>query len=240
MVVAAILGGGSGARMGASVPKQFLPLGDAPVLVHSVRTAVKSGLADAVLALVPEAYIGFTRDALRAAGLGNGVAVLPGGQSRGETLLRALEYTEAAFGPADDTVLLTHDAARPFLTVRMMEENIRGALEYGAANTCVPATDTVFLSEDGRFISAVPPRKNVYHAQSPQTFRAALLRELIGSMPAEEFLSLTDGCSVFTRCGRPVYMARGSETNIKITYPADLGRARQILASFDPAGGNSD
>ena len=230
MVVAAILGGGRGSRMGGEMPKQFLPLGGEAVILHSLRAFLQSERIDAALLLVPAQYVEYTETLVRNAGLSGGrpVTVLTGGETRGDTLLLALEYTRDIWGLAD-TVLITHDAARPFVTQSMIEENIAGAESCGAVNTCIPATDTVFLSEDGRFIADVPPRKNVFHAQTPQTFRAQELYVLIKAMPPEEFISLTDGCSVFVKAGKPVYMACGSENNIKITFPGDIKRAEQIL-----------
>ena len=233
MVIAAVLGAGRGARMGADLPKQFLPLGGKPVFMHSLTVLKESGLVDEVLLLVPEEYLLFANDALEEACFTTAapVHILTGGATRSGSLLRALEFTKAAWG-LENNILITHDAARPFVTRRMIEENIALAEEYGAVNTCVPATDTVFLSEDGRFISAVPARKNVFHAQTPQTFRADTLCELIGALPPGVFDTLTDGCSVFTYSGRKVAMAQGSETNIKITYPQDLARAEGILKNM--------
>ena len=231
MVVAAVLGGGRGSRMGGEMPKQFLPLGGEAVILHSLRAFLQNARVDACLLLAPEEYVPFTETLVQNAGLTGGktpVTVLAGGETRGDTLLLALEYTRETWG-LTDTVLITHDAARPFVTQGMIEENIAGAEAYGAVNTCIPATDTVFLSVDGRFIADVPARKNVFHAQTPQTFRADVLYDLIKAMPPEEFTSLTDGCSVFVKAGKPVYMARGSENNIKITFPGDINRAEQIL-----------
>ena len=231
MVIAAVLGGGRGSRMETALPKQFLPLGGEPVFLHSLRAFLTHPKVEAALALVPPEYIAFAEEQIRSAFPGGKpVTVLPGGETRGDTLKAALAYVEKTCG-LPGTVLLTHDAARPFVTARMIDENIAGALAYGAVNTCMPATDTVFLSEDGRFISSVPPRSAVFHAQTPQTFLAERLAGLIARMPPEEFAALTDGCSVFTAFGLPVYMARGSDTNLKITYPGDLARAEQILSA---------
>lgn len=233
MVIAAVLGGGTGARMGKEVPKQFLPLGGEAVFLHSLRAFAESSLVDETLLLVPEAYLDPARSLVQAAGLKGRapVHILPGGDTRGASLMNALAFIRQRFG-LENNIVLTHDAARPFVTPRMIEENVAGAREHGAVNTCVPATDTVFLSEDGRFVSAVPARKTVYHAQTPQSFRADALYELIGRLPAGVFDTLTDGCSVFTFFGRPVFLVRGSETNLKITYPEDLARAEEILKNM--------
>ena len=230
MVIAAVLGAGRGARMGADTPKQFLPLGGRPVFLHSVAAFARSGLVDEILLLVPESHLLYAADVLQQSGLPADVPVhiLVGGDTRSASLLKALEAARDLCG-LENLIIVTHDAARPFVTRAMIGENIALAREYGAVNTCIPATDTVFLSEDGRFISSVPARRNVFHAQTPQTFRADTLYELIGALPDGVFDSLTDGCSVFTYSGRPVAMAKGSENNIKITYPQDLSRAEGIL-----------
>lgn len=233
MIIAAVLGGGRGARMGSDLPKQFLPLGNQPVFLHSLSAFLESGLVDAALLLVPEEFIPFARESAANAGLEHApLHILPGGDTRSASLLNALLAAKNLWG-LENNIILTHDAARPFVTRRMIEDNIALAREYGAVNTCVKATDTVFLSEDGRFISSVPARKNVYHAQTPQTFRADLLYERILALPEGVFESLTDGCSVFTFAGYPVAMAQGSENNIKITYPQDLARAEEILKTIE-------
>jgi 2-C-methyl-D-erythritol 4-phosphate cytidylyltransferase len=237
MVIAAVLGGGKGSRMGTDVPKQFLPLGGVPVFLHSLKAFLAHPRVDAALLLVPEEYLSRAEALVKEAfpAETKPVSVLAGGETRTDTLLLALEHIRAAYGLAGN-VILTHDAARPFVTACMIDDNIDAALAYGAVNTCVPATDTVFLSEDGAFLSAVPPRSTVFHAQTPQSFRAEELYELLSRVPAQERAALTDGCSVFTRFGRPVRMVPGDETNLKITYPGDLKRAEQILAEREEFG----
>jgi len=197
----------------------------------SLRAFRESALVDAAVLLVPEDYVGFTKDLVARSGIVHEsfpVYVVQGGETRSETLLLSLEFIKEKFG-LENNIVLTHDAARPFINKRIIEENINAAVEYGAVNTCIPATDTVFISEDGSFIYSVPARRTVYHAQTPQTFRADKLYDLCKKIPAEEFYSLTDGCSVFIRFSEPVYMVTGDKNNIKITYPGDIERAGEIL-----------
>ncbi|MCH5197566.1 MAG: 2-C-methyl-D-erythritol 4-phosphate cytidylyltransferase [Oscillospiraceae bacterium] len=231
MVTAAILGGGRGTRLGSLTPKQFFELEGESIIIMSLRAFKESRLVDAAVMLVPEDFVGYTESLVAASSLSDEsfpVYVLPGGENRSETLFLSLEFIKEKFGLRDN-IVLTHDAARPFINKRIIEDNIIAAKKYGASNTCVPATDTVFLSSDGRFIQSVPERKNVFHAQTPQTFNAEKLYELCKKMNKEEFYSLTDGCSVFINSGEPVFMVRGCENNIKITYPGDIERARDIL-----------
>lgn len=224
MVFAAILGGGKGLRMGSTLPKQFLEIDGEAIIIKSLRVFAESGLLDAILLAVPESYIAYTRRLIERSGLLTEtlpIHVISGGESRSQSLKKTLEFFRETYG-LEGNIILTHDAVRPYIDKRIIEENIAAAMKYGAANTCVPATDTVFLSEDGRFMGEVPPRKTVFHCQTPQSFKADLLWELINKLPAGEFDALTDGCSVFTRFHLPVSMVEGSPENVKITYPKDL------------------
>ena len=232
MVVAAVFAGGRGSRLGGDRPKQFLELGGEPILVRCVRAFAESGLVDLCTVSVPADRLAETEALADRFGLRSRtpVAVIEGGGSRGDTLKKSLAWLRAQGLITADCILLTHDAVRPFVTRRMIEQNIAAARTHGACNTCVPATDTVFLSEDGRFIDAVPDRRTVFHAQTPQTFRAAELEALAAAVPAADFEALTDGCSIFTYFHKPVALVPGDRDNIKITYPEDLEKARGILA----------
>lgn len=95
------------------------------------------------------------------------IAVMAGGTTRNETIMNAISYIEENYEVDDDTIILTHDSVRPFVTHRIIEENIRYAQEYGACDTAVAATDTIVQSEDGKVISSVPDRSKMYQGQTP-------------------------------------------------------------------------
>lgn len=228
MVSAAILAGGTGSRMGAALPKQFLEIGGKPILLYSVEAFLSQEEVDLVVIASNPEYVEYTEELLsRFVRSDKPVFVIPGGSFRGETLKNVLNFLRGR-GELEG-VILTHDAVRPFIDGRIIADNIRAAEEYGACNTCVPAVDTVFISEDGRFISSVPERKTVFHAQTPQSFDAQKLWELIGRTPADEFEKMTDGCSVFSYHGEKTAIVRGDINNIKITFPGDIQRAEMIL-----------
>ncbi|MBR5409464.1 MAG: 2-C-methyl-D-erythritol 4-phosphate cytidylyltransferase [Clostridia bacterium] len=233
MNLAAILASGRGSRMGADVPKQFLKLGDAPILAVSLKAFLGSGLIDAAVVTVPADFVGETEEMLRRhlPDTDIPVHVIGGGASRGESLIKALEFLAARYGK--NHIVLTHDAVRPFIDARIIRDNIEAAAQYGAANTCVPATDTVFLSEDGAFMGQTPPRATVFHSQTPQTFRLGEFLDAVKRLPAGVFETLTDGSSVYTYLGLPVRLVPGSPDNVKITFPRDLDRAARKEPSPD-------
>ncbi len=229
MTAAAILAAGRGTRFGSDVPKQFLEIGGVPVLIRSVGAFLEIDAITLCIVAVHADYADYTENLLKKHFPNETrLRVITGGETRGETLVRILDCTEETF-PSDGCILLTHDAVRPFVTRRIIEENISACEKYGACNTCVKAVDTVLHSSDGRFLDGALDRSELYNAQTPQTFDSKTLRELINSMSREKFLSLTDGASVFLTAQRPVYIVRGEDFNIKITYKDDLKRGEQIL-----------
>ena len=231
MTLAAILAGGSGSRMGnVNMPKQFLQLGGRPILLHSVEKFLAHPQVERVVVLTPPAWLGFTQEILNEhLPKDHTVAVIPGGEKRNDTLRRALDYVKERFGDDEDHILLTHDAVRPFVTHRMISENIIAAKEHGACNTVIPASDTIVHSGDGAFISEIPPRGAIYHGQSPQTFKCNRLRALTASLRPEEEALLTDACKIYALRGEPVALVPGEVYNIKITYPFDLKVAHAML-----------
>ena len=230
MTAAAILAAGRGTRFGSDIPKQFLEIRGVPVLIRSVRAFLEVDAISLCIVATHADYADYTEKLLKKHFPNETrLRLITGGETRGETLVKILDCTEKMF-PSDGCILLTHDAVRPFVTRRIIEENISACEKYGACNTCVKAVDTVLHSADGKFLDGALERSELYNAQTPQTFNSKTLRELINSMTREKFLSLTDGASVFLTAKRPVYIVRGEDYNIKITYRDDLKRGEQILA----------
>ena len=226
MVYAAVLAGGSGLRMGGSLPKQFLEVAGVPVIVRSISAFLESGSVDRVFVAVSSDYIDYTRE-LVAKHIADGcVTVVAGGKNRNETLLNVLRCIENI---SEDDVILTHDAVRPFIDKRIIDENIAAAREYGACNTVVPAVDTILRSTDGHFIESVPVRSEIFHAQTPQSFNVKKLLGLYEKLTPAETESFTDSCSVFLAAGERVFLVEGSRNNIKLTYPEDMERAENII-----------
>lgn len=230
MNIAAILSAGKGTRLGGDMPKQFLSVGDMPIIIRSVKAFLDCDKIDFCVVASGKDYKEYTEELLQKYFPNDTrLRVITGGESRGDTLFKIIEYIKDTF-TLDDCILLTHDAVRPFVTKRIIEENISYCEKYGAINTCVKAVDTVLHSSDGRFLDGTLDRSTLWNAQTPQTFDAKKLYDLICGMDREKFLSLTDGASVFLASDEPVYIVEGEPFNIKITYKDDLKRAENILS----------
>ena len=223
---AAILAGGSGTRMGnPDKPKQFLMLGYKPIIVHTIEKFCVSGRFAAVIVLCPKAWIHQTQDLLErfCPQFANSVIVTAGGATRNQTVRNAVSYVRNHFETD------SHDAVRPFVSYRLINDNIRLAQEIGACDTVVPATDTIVESINGVDISSIPSRSVLYQGQTPQSFKLHELERLMNSLTPEEEQTLTDACKIFVLRGKKVALVQGDVSNMKITYPQDLRVAIALI-----------
>lgn len=232
MIIAAILAGGSGVRMGnPDKPKQYYMLGDKPVLVHTIEKFCASGLFDQVIVLCPETWLQQTKDLVsrHCPDYKDEICFAIGGATRTDTILNAIEWAENHCILTEDSILVTHDAVRPFVSMRIISDNVDAALRSGACDTVIPATDTIVVSEDAASISDIPDRRNLYQGQTPQSFNIKKLKGILNSLSKDEKSILTDACKAYALRGESVELVSGDVSNFKITYPHDMRVARAML-----------
>ena len=230
MIFAVILAGGKGSRMGVSdVPKQFLEIKGKPILCHTLEKFLPNPRFEKIIVLSPRTWLNQAKALIKKhCGMSDRIAVIEGGATRNETIMNAIAYIDEHYGLDDDTVIVTHDSVRPFVTHRIIEENIESAIRDGACDTVIPATDTI-VEGDGDKIVAIPERKWMYQGQTPQSFKAKELRDAYNSLTDKEKDILTDAAKILVIKGQRVALVRGEIYNIKITYPYDLRIARSLL-----------
>lgn len=226
-----ILAGGQGTRMGnMDKPKQFLEVGGRPVIIYTIEKFIVNPELEQIIVLVPKQWLAYTKDIIcRFISKHDNVVVIEGGSTRNETIMNSIKYIENQGRLTDETIIVTHDSVRPFVTYRIIEENIRFARECGACDTVIPASDTIVESCGGEYISGIPDRKIMFQGQTPQSFKAKRLRELYESLTDEEKEVLTDACKIYVLKKERVHLVDGEVSNIKITYPHDLRVAEAIL-----------
>ena len=231
MIFVAILAGGIGSRMGSTdTPKQFLNLGDKPILIHTLEKFIIMDEIDEVIVLTPQTFINHTKHLIEDYSLNKDkIVVIEGGETRNDTLKNSIDYINENYSVEDDSIIITHDSVRPFVTHRIIQDNIKAAKECGACDTVIPATDTIVESRDGKIIKNIPIRDYFYQGQTPQTFKINKLNSLINDLTEDEKEILTDAAKIFVLKGEDVSLVEGDVTNIKITYPYDLKLANTIL-----------
>lgn len=228
----AILAGGTGTRMNISdMPKQFLALGDKPIIIHTLEKFLACARLDQVYIGIHKDWYNYLLDLVEKYipnQVGRVRAVI-GGADRNSTIQCIVTAIEEDYGEDDTHIIVTHDAVRPFVSVRMIEENIDGAVSHGAVDTVVSAIDTIVISDDGRTIANIPERTRMYQGQTPQSFRISVLKKLYHSLQEDEKSKLTDACKICLLRNYPVHLVEGSGTNIKITTPADYKIAQAMV-----------
>ncbi len=212
-------------------PKQYYQLGSKPVLIHTIEKFCASGRFDVVLVLCPETWLQQTKDLIArfCSEHSNEVQVATGGLTRTDTVLNAIAWIDAHYCIDEESIIVTHDAVRPFVSLRIIEENVEAAKRFDACDTVVPATDTIVMSEDATTISEIPDRRNLYLGQTPQSFKIVKLKETLSSLSEDEKAVLTDACKAFVLRGQKVELVKGDTANFKITYPHDMRVAHAML-----------
>lgn len=218
---AVIAAAGSSSRMGED--KLFLPLGEEPVLVHTLRVFQAAPEIVELVVVTRQELIVPVAQLCRDSGLDKVVKVVAGGQTRAESVrLGILEMS------SDPELIAIHDGARPFVTREIIAETVAAAKKYGAAAPAVPLTDTIKeLDSDGLAVRTVD-RETLRAVQTPQVFQEGLIRAAL-QKALDDGTEITDDCAAVERLGMKVMLARGSAENIKLTTPADLVYARAIL-----------
>ncbi|MBK1468402.1 IspD/TarI family cytidylyltransferase [Parvimonas parva] len=232
MIYAGILAGGIGSRMNISnMPKQFLNIGDKPIIIHTIEKFLLCNKIDKIYVGVNPDWNAYLVDIIEKDYnyLVDKIVIVDGGKDRNSTILNVISAINNDNKITDDDILITHDAVRPFVSIKMIEENIENCKKYNIVDTVVPAFDTIVTSEDGEFISSIPDRKTMFQGQTPQTFKINKFMEYYSKLTEEEKNILTDACKIFVLNGEKVFLVNGDFSNIKITTVTDLKIAKAML-----------
>jgi len=227
--VGVIVAGGSGSRMTLSIRKQYLVLGNRPVLVHALAAFDACEAIEAIYLVVPAADMEFCRKQIcPASACRKPVHLVAGGQQRQDSVFAGLS---AAKGHAE--LVAIHDGVRPFILPAQIAESLAQAGRHGACILATPASETLKECAEKGWIARTLDRGKIWMAQTPQTFRFDLIHR--AHLHARvNGLTATDDAQLVEIQGLPVALIPGSPLNIKITRPEDLLLAEAILRMWPP------
>jgi 2-C-methyl-D-erythritol 4-phosphate cytidylyltransferase len=222
-VAALIPSAGLGLRMKSSVEKPYIQIGDRPVMAHTLEALARCPEIDGCVLVVEPSRLDVCRsEIIDRYGFTRVVAIVPGGQTRQESVYRGLQALDS-----ETDIVVVHDAARPCVDPAILSESIRLCHAHDAVLTAVPVKDTVKEVREGR-VSRTLDRSTLWLAQTPQTFRYALLKEAHEQARMDGYTG-TDDAALIERMRYPVTVLMGDYENLKITTPEDLETAAGIL-----------
>ena len=220
---AIIVAGGKGLRMGGEVPKQFLPIGGKPVLMHTIDAFRKALDNVRIVLVLPAEQHHYWQELCEEYNFRSPKLIAQGGETRFHSVRNGL----ALLPDNADAVVGVHDGVRPFVSTETIRRCYAAAAEGKAVVPVVPVIETVRqILSNGK--SVTKPRDEYRLVQTPQTFPLALLRQAYQQPYTENF---TDDASVVEALGKEIVMIEGNRENIKLTTPNDLSYAEFLIRS---------
>ena len=223
-IKAIILASGAGSRFNDNTPKQFVKLAGLPILVHTLRVFQTCSRISQIVVVTREQYVEQVWEYVHHYALDKVQKVVAGGETRQESSRIGIECC------GDDTdYIMTHDAVRPFLSQRVLEDMIDAVIKHKAVDTVIPTADTIVEVDRDSFVSFIPERSALRRGQTPQAFDYRLIRKAHEQALNDNLENSTDDCALVLRMGEKVFVTPGDEQNIKITYPLDLHIADKLF-----------
>lgn len=226
MIYGAVLAGGIGERLGLGMPKQFYKIGDKPILIHSVEAFLKVDDFDYIIVSSPKEYIDETRKTIEEyIEDTEKIIVIEGGVTRNDTILNSIEQTDKK----EDSIMVTHDGARIFVSPEQIQKSINCAKEHVASCPVIPSIDVIFKSMDKKHLDEIPLRKNLFRAQTPQGFKIKRFIEIYDDLTDDEIKLLDEAMALFHLRGEDICLFEGDPSNFKITTPFDIDVAETMI-----------
>ena len=222
MNYAIILAGGKGLRTGTKTPKQFLNIEkNTPMIVKTIKAFNSTKEVDAICVVCLDKYISKVNSFVEKFKLKKVQLVVKGGSTRQQSVFAGLNALKDA-GAKENDIVLIHDCARPFVSKRIILDNIKQCEKYNAVITAIQSTDSVFISTDNHKVGKYLERKELYNCQTPQTFKFRLIYLAHQTAKSNGIKDATDDAMLVMRIGGIVRIVEGEASNKKVTFKEDF------------------
>ncbi len=227
MNTAIILAGGVGSRMGVDCPKQYLIVKNKPIIVYCLEIFEKHKNIDKIVIVVSDEWKDYVIENVEKYGISKVCGYAPAGKTRQHSIYNGLKATEENAG--DTKVVIIHDAARPLVSDKIIDDCITGAIEDDGAMPVISVKDTIYQSKDGKSIDNLLKRSELFAGQAPESFDFKKYYDIHNSVSDDEIASTAGSSEIAYRHGMKVRLVEGSERNFKITTIEDLETFETIV-----------
>lgn len=231
MVYGSILAAGSVKKNDNSrIPRPFTLLGKKPILIHTLEQFIVAQAIERIIVVVTDEWVVYTEELIRKwIKVPKEIYVISGGINKNRSIYYAAKFIEEKWSVNEDDIILNHDAIRPFITQRIIKDNITACKRYNVVNTVMPTIDTIAVSDNKKILNSIPPKSKMYSEQTPQTFNLKLLTNAYHNISEEKLENENDTARFMMNCGYDVYFILGEYSNIKIVSAFDLEVANAFL-----------
>lgn len=228
-----VLASGTGNRYQSDIPKQFVKIAGKTVFEHTIDIFEKSKYVDEIIVVITPEYRHFGEELIIKNSYKKITKLLNGGATRKESSSIGINSIED-----EESNVIIHDCARPFLTQRIIEDCVKALKKYNAVDVAIPSADTIIKVKDNNIIESIPERKYLKRGQTPQCFKLSTIKK--AHELSKDDNNFTDDCGLILKYNLgEVYVVDGDGENIKITYPEDIfmaDRLFQIRSMSAPQG----
>lgn len=225
--IAIIIAGGKGERMGQDIPKQFLNVGEKPVIIYTLEAFQSHPHIDGIIVVCVDGWHEILKSYANQFNITKLVSIVSGGNCGQKSIKNGLDEAKRIYSEND--IVLIHDAIRPMISEEIISDNIVKCEQFGNATTVVPCTTVVLRKNNDKYSEEVVDRETLLLTQTPQAF---ILKDILAAHQEAKEKGITSSvasCSLYIELGKKVYYSTGSETNIKLTTPGDIQIFKALL-----------
>ncbi len=225
--IAIIIAGGSGKRMGQDIPKQFINVGEKPIIIYTLEAFQKHPNIDGIIVVCIDGWHEILNSYAKQFNITKVKSIVSGGINGQESIKNGLLEAKRLYSEND--IVLIHDAIRPMVSPEVISDSISVCQMYGNAIAVVPCTTVVLEKTTEKYSKNIVDRDNIYLTQTPQTF---VLKDILNAhkeAAEKEITNSVASCSLYIELGKKVFYSTGDETNIKLTRPGDIQIFKALL-----------
>lgn len=227
MNIALIIAGGIGQRMNMNIPKQFIRVNSKPVIIYTLDAFEKNANIDEIVVVCLKGWVDELKKWVREQNITKLSMVVEGGSSGMESLRNGMHALKGRY--KGDDIVVIHDAVRPLVSQKIIDDNISGVKKYGTAITCVPSNSALLYSEDKKTSNKVVDRELIVNTQTPQSLYLKQFIEIHNEALKRGIKDTVATCTLLIELGNEVHLVDGDDMNFKITTAEHIDLFRAYL-----------